>query len=140
MNFKDTCFCCNNTAENGANIADDKICTHCNNIYKLVRKLKNKQKCNNLIYWYIDVDSKTITFYYDGVITKEEYSNMKTLDMNTEIYFEEIAKYTSLDCCLHEIIFSEDEGDILKCIKGNKRTNFDLMNYFYEEEILKEDI
>jgi len=140
MNFKDTCFCCNNTVENGANIADDKICTPCNNIYKLVRKLKNKQKCNNLIYWYIDVDSKTITFFYDGVITKEEYSNIKTLDMNTEIYFEEIAKYTSADCYLHEIIFSEDEGDILKCIKGNKKTNLDLVNYFYEEEILKEDI
>ena len=101
------CICCNNTNndETEGNLAAAKICKNCNNIYKLVKKIKNEKICNNLIYWHIDVNERSITFFFDGVITKEQYKDVKTLDKNTEIYFGDIAKYTPAECYLSEIIF-----------------------------------
>ena len=77
-----------------------------------------------------------VTFFKGGYITKEEYNVIKTLDENNEIEFGNIANYTPAVCDLHEINVSENEKDIIRFIKGNKRTRFNLMEYFYEEEIL----
>ena len=47
-------------------------------------------------------------------------------------------KKTPAECDLDEINFSDDEKDIIRFIKGNKRTRFNLMEYLYEEEILND--
>ena len=63
------------------------------------------------------------------------------LDENTELEFGNIhiyANHNPAACDLHEINVSENEKDIIRFIKGNKRTRFNLMEYFYEEEIMND--
>ena len=71
------------------------------------------------------------------MITKEDYEKVKLLDQNTEIYFGEIAKHTEAEAYFSELCFVEDEDEIAKCLNGNKRNDFDLMEFLYEQDILQ---
>lgn len=88
---------------------------------------------DNLIYWSIDIDERHISFFYDGIITKEEYECIKKLDGKTNINFGEITKYSYAICEINEIEFSTNQKDINMFLNGNKRTSKDLMDYLETE-------
>ncbi len=87
---------------------------------------------NDKIYWYAYCD---YSGFYEGIIDKEEYENIKTLPQKTNIVFEQISKYKDNECYLNEIKFSDDIDKIKKLIdKGFKKSEnyFDLIDYLYE--------
>ena len=104
---------------------------------KLIEKFKDR-RTEDKVYWYISIDERTITFFFDGMITKKDYEKIKLLDKNTEIYFGEIAKHTEAEAYLSELCFVENEDKISKCLNGNKRNDFDLMGFLYEQDIIDE--
>ena len=105
----------------------------------LLEKFRNRTY-EDSVYWYISVDERTITFFYDGLITKKEYEKIKTIDKNKNIFFGEIAKHCYADAKLHEIIFIEDEHEILKRMNCNQRNDFDLMEFLYVHDIISDDM
>jgi len=89
----------------------------------------NMDMIDTFIYWSIDIDERHISFFYDGIITKEEYECIKKLDGTTNVSFGEIAKYNYAICEINEINFSTNPKDINMFLNGNKRTSKDLMEY-----------
>ena len=45
------------------------------------------------VYWYVNINERNAVFFYNGIITKDEYKQIKSLDDEKEINFGEIAKY-----------------------------------------------
>ena len=103
---------------------------------KIIEKFTDRTY-DDMVYWYIDIDERKITFFFDGFITKQDYEKIKTLDDKIELCFGEIAKHTVAEAYLSELSFVENKEDILKRVKGNKRNDFDLMEYLYDQDILK---
>ena len=94
---------------------------------------------NDYIYWSITIKARHHFSFYEGIISKEEYDLIKTLPPNTCIAFPEIEKYVNDDCELNELSFEDDIKKIKELYdKGFKKcaSYFDLMDYFYEIEIL----
>ena len=93
------------------------------------------------IYWSIDIEERRKTFFYEGIITKEEYDLIKTLPPDTNITFNSDYKDDDDDeGKISEISFEEDINEIKDLYdKGFKDspTYSDLMFYLYENEILK---
>lgn len=114
-------------------------------------KISNKKKdlINNKfypdikdkIYWSVHIEERRKTFFYEGIITKEEYEKIKTLPPNTNITFNTDYKDDDDDegeIC--DISFEEDINEIKELYdKGYKKSASycDLMFYLYENEILK---
>ena len=105
---------------------------------RIIEKIKTRDYDDN-VYWYIDIDERTITFFFDGLITKKEYEKIKLLDKKTALNFGEIAKHTYAKAYLSELCFIENEDEMVKHIKGNKRNDFDLMQILYDSNILECD-
>ena len=103
---------------------------------KIIEKFTDRTY-DDMVYWYIDIDERKITFFFDGFITKQDYEKIKTLDDKTELCFGEIAKHTEAEAYLSELSFVENKEDILKRVKGNKRNDFDLMEYLHNQDIMK---
>ena len=97
----------------------------------LLEKFRNRSY-EDSVYWYISVDERSITFFFDGLISKQDYEKIKKVDKNKEICFGEIAKHCYADAKLNELIFIEDEQEILKRMNSNQRNNFDLMELIYD--------
>ena len=80
-------------------------------------------------------------FFYEGIITKEEYDLIKTWPPDTCITFNDDYKYDDDDVAeICEISFEEDVNEIKELYdKGYKESASycDLMFYLYENEILK---
>lgn len=93
------------------------------------------------IYWSIDIEERRKTFFYEGIVTKEEYEKIKTLPPDTNITFNSDYKDDDDDVGdISEISFIEDINEIKDLYdKGFKKspTYSDLMFYLYENEILK---
>ena len=93
------------------------------------------------IYWWIDIEQRRKTFFYEGIITKEEYDLIKTLPPDTNIIFN--TDYDDDDedeAYISYIDFEEDINEIKSLYdKGFKDspTYSDLMFYLYENEKLK---
>ena len=93
------------------------------------------------IYWSVDIEERRKSFFYEGIITKEEYDLIKTLPPDTNITFNSDYKDDDDDeGDISEIIFIDDVNN-KKAIydKGFKKSASycDLMFYLYENEILK---
>lgn len=96
--------------------------------------IKNKK------YWSICINERNFNFFYEGIVSKDEYEKIKTLSPDTNILFDSPFKYHDEEGDLSEISFKEDVDTIKKLYdKGFEdcATYFDLMDYLYENEILK---
>ena len=85
-----------------------------------------------------------MSFFYEGIISKDEYEKIKTLSPDTYIHYRSICKYVDEEGDLSDISFKEDVNinEFKKLYdKGLKKstTYSDLMDYFYEEQILECD-
>lgn len=93
------------------------------------------------IYWYVHIEERRKTFFYEGIITKEEYDLIKTLSPDTNIQFNTDYKDDDDDeGDISDISFEEDVNEIKELYdKGfkNSKTYSDLMFYLYENEKLK---
>ena len=93
------------------------------------------------IYWSIDIEERRKTFFYEGIITQDEYEQIKTLPQDTNITFNSDYKDDDDDEGeISEISFKEDINEIKKLYdKGfeDSPTYSDLMFYLYENKILK---
>ena len=82
------------------------------------------------IYWSIDINERVMSFFYEGIISKDEYEKIKTLPPDTNIFFGSHAKYVDEVGNLSEISFKEDVNKIKKLYdKGFKKSSsyFDLI-------------
>ena len=88
------------------------------------------------IYWSVDIEERRKSFFYEGIITKEEYEKIKTLPQDTNITFNSDYKDDDDDeGDISEIIFIDDINKIKALYdKGFKDspTYCDLMFYLYE--------
>jgi hypothetical protein len=77
------------------------------------------------IYWSIDIEERRKTFFYEGIITKDEYEKMKTLAPDTNIRFNNNYKDDDDDeGNLSEISFIDDVNKVnIYMIKGLKKTH-----------------
>ena len=95
------------------------------------------------IYWSIDIKERRKTFFYEGIITKEQYDLIKTLPPDTNIKFNNDYKDDDDDeGDLSEITFIDDVNKVKKIYdKGfEKNASYcDLMFFLYENEKLKFD-
>ena len=93
------------------------------------------------IYWSVDIEERRKTFFYEGIITKEEYDLIKTLPPDTNIQFNSDYKDEDEDeGNISEISFIDDVNNVKKIYdKGfeESASYCDLMFYLYENEILK---
>ena len=92
------------------------------------------------IYWSVSIDERRIEFFYEGIISKDEYEKIKTLSPDTHIMFNSKCDDNDDEGNLSEISFKEDINKIKKLYdKGfqNSTTYFNLMPYLYECEELK---
>ena len=92
------------------------------------------------IYWSIDIEEGRKSFFYEGIITKEEYEKIKTLPPDTNIIFNSDYKDDDDEGDLSKITFIDDINKVeKKYYKGfEKEASYcDLMFYLYEYEILK---
>jgi len=93
------------------------------------------------IYWYVHIEERRKTFFYEGIITKEEYDLIKTLPPDTNIQFNTDYKDDDDDeGDISDISFEEDVNEIKELYdKGFKKspTYSDIMFYLYENEKLK---
>ena len=73
---------------------------------------------------------------YEGIVSKDEYEEIKRLQPETFIHFAEIAKYVDDECELKDILpFTDDINEIKNFYdKGGENSNnyFDLMGYLYD--------
>jgi hypothetical protein len=95
---------------------------------------------NNKNYWSINIYERTSEFFYEGIITKDEYEKIKILAPDTHILFEYGCNNNDDEGDLSEISFIDDVKKIKELYdKGFKKsiTYFDLIDYLYENEILK---
>ena len=96
------------------------------------------------IYWSIDIEERRKTFFYEGIITKEEYNLIKTLPPDTSITFNSDYKDDDDDeGDISEVSFIDDVNEIKQLYdKGFKESESycDLMFYLYENEKLKKMI
>ena len=99
---------------------------------------KSSDVYNAFVYWYIDVDCRKIKFFFEGIITKQDYEKIKTPDEKCNIYFGEISKHSYANAELNELQFSEDKDQILAFEKSNKRDYFDFVEFLHEQEKLKD--
>ena len=93
------------------------------------------------IYWSINIEERRKSFFYEGIITKEEYEKIKTLPPDTNIEFNNYYKDDNDDeGDLSEITFIDDVNKVKKIYDTGFEKNAsycDLMFYLYENEILK---
>ena len=77
------------------------------------------------IYWSIDIEERRKTFFYEGIITKEEYDLIKTLPPDTNIIFNTDHKDDDDDeGNISEISFIDDVNKVKQnMIKGLKKTH-----------------
>ena len=99
------------------------------------------------IYWSIEIEERRKTFFYEGIVTKEEYDLIKTLPPDTDITFNSDYKDDDDDVGdLSEISFIEDVDKVNKIKKiydkGFKESASycDLMFYLCENEILEKPV
>ena len=96
------------------------------------------------IYWSVHIEERRKTFFYEGILTKEEYDFIKTLPPDTNITFNSDYKDDDDDegeIC--DISFEEDVNEIKALYdKGYKESASycDLMFYLYENEKLKKNV
>ena len=87
------------------------------------------------IYWSIDIEERRKSFFYEGIITKEEYEKIKTLPPDTNIKFNNDYKDDDDDeGDLSEITFIDDVNKVKKIYdKGfEKNASYcDLMFHLY---------
>ena len=87
------------------------------------------------IYWSIDIEERRKTFFYEGIITKEEYDLIKTLPPDTNIKFNNDYKDDDDDeGDLSEITFIDDVNKVKKIYDNGFEKNAsycDLMFYLY---------
>ena len=43
---------------------------------KIIEKFMDRTY-DDMVYWYIDIDERKITFFFDGFITKQDYEKLK---------------------------------------------------------------
>ena len=95
------------------------------------------------IYWSVDIEEWRKTFFYEGIITKEEYDLIKTLPPDTNIRFNSDYKDDDDDeGNISEISFIDDVNKVKKIYDKGFEENAsycDLMFYLYENEKLKCD-
>jgi hypothetical protein len=93
------------------------------------------------IYWSVHIKERRKTFFYEGIITKDEYDLIKTLPSDTNITFNSDYKDDDDDeGDISEIIFIDDVNKVKKIYDKRFEENAsycDLMFYLYENEILK---
>ena len=92
------------------------------------------------IYWSICIDERRFDFFYEGIISKDEYEKIKTLSPDTHIIFNSKCDDNDDEGDLSEISFIDDVKKIKKIYdKGFEEctTYFDLMYYLYENENFK---
>ena len=93
------------------------------------------------IYWSVDIEERRKSFFYEGIITKEEYDLIKTLPPDTNIKFNSDYKDDDDDeGNISEISFIDDVNKVKKIYDNGFEKNAsycDLMFYLYENEILK---
>ena len=93
------------------------------------------------IYWSVDIEERRKTFFYEGIITKEEYDLIKTLPPDTNIQFNSDYKDDDDDeGNISEISFIDDVNKVKNIYDKGFEENAsycDLMFYLYENEKLK---
>jgi hypothetical protein len=93
------------------------------------------------IYWSVDIEERRKSFFYEGIITKEEYDLIKTLPPDTNIIFNTDYKDDDDDeGNISEISFIDDVNKVKNIYDKGFEENAsycDLMFYLYEHEILK---
>ena len=92
------------------------------------------------IYWSVDIEERRKSFFYEGIITKDEYEKIKTLPPDTNITFNTDYKDDDDDVGeISEISFIDDINEVKNIYdKGFKESASycDLMFYLYENNIL----
>ena len=92
------------------------------------------------IYWSVHIEERRKTFYYEGIITKNEYDLIKALSPDTNSTFNTDYKDDDDDEGeIRDIEFEDDKTKIKKLYdKGYKESASycDLMFYLYENELL----
>ncbi len=92
------------------------------------------------IYWSIDIEERRKSFFYEGIVTREEYEKIKTLPPDTNIKFNSDYKDDDDDeGDLSDITFIDDINKVKQIFdKGfEKNASYcDLMFYLYENEKL----
>jgi hypothetical protein len=94
------------------------------------------------IYWSIDINERVMTFFYEGIVSKDEYEKIKKLPPDTNIYFGSHAKYVDEVGNLSEISFKDDINEIKKLYdEGFKESSnyFDLMGYLFDQNKFNEE-
>ena len=88
------------------------------------------------IYWSIDIEERRKSFFYEGIITKEEYEKIKTLPPDTNITFNSDYKDDDDDeGDISEISFIDDVNKVKKIYDkglGKNASYCDLMFSLYE--------
>ncbi len=87
----------------------------------------SKNRIKDLIYWSIDINERSISFFYDGLITKNDYEKIKNMDEKKHINFGEIAKHCYAEAYIKELVFTDDTQKIMMYLQGNQQNRFDLM-------------
>ena len=92
------------------------------------------------IYWSVDIEERRKSFFYEGIITKDEYEKIKTLPPDTNITFNTDYKDDDDDVGeIRDILFIDDINKVKNIYdKGYEESASycDLMFYLYENEIL----
>ena len=83
----------------------------------------------DLIYWCYTSDD----FYFEGIISKNLYEFIQTLDQEKEYSFGEVSYNYCLDFSLDEIDFYEDVEIINNYINSEKHNGMDLMNFIKKD-------
>ncbi len=69
------------------------------------------------IYWSVDIEERRKSFFYEGIVTKEEYEKIKTLPPDTDIKFNDDYKDDDDDeGDLSEITFIDDINKVKKIL------------------------
>ena len=109
--------------------------------YRISKKSINKlyqhfyPELNDNVYWSIDINESSMTFFFDGVISKEDYKKICEMDKKTEINFGEISKHCEATAYIEELKFTTDKDEIVIFYDGNNHNEFELILFFKENEL-----
>ena len=93
------------------------------------------------IYWSVDIEERRKSFFYEGIITKEQYDLIKTLPPDTNVIFNSDYKDDDDDeGNISEISFIDDVNKVKYIYDKGFEENAsycDLMFYLYENKKFK---
>jgi hypothetical protein len=82
----------------------------------------------NLVYWECEYDGRHCSWFYNGILTKKEYSAIQKLDKNLDLFFGEVDKYCYASAKLSGIDFYENVDNELYNKYKYSRDSIDLID------------